>query len=132
LRSVKLSFLLAASALMMPSRRRSCMTLSRSFETSPAAFSIRSVQGIPTPYDIPVALAFFKLPLGAFTAVTGLLLLGANFVPGLSELDSQRQILAYALTFGYSQQLVSRLVDAHARSIVSRLPSFRQAEKPAQ
>lgn len=95
-----------------------------------AAFSIRGVQGIPTPYDIPVVLAFFKLPLGAFTAVTGLLLLGANFVPGLSALDSQRQILAYALTFGYAQQLVSRLVDAHARSIVSRLPSFRQAEKP--
>jgi hypothetical protein len=87
-----------------------------------AAFSIRGIQGIPTPYDIPVALAIFKLPLGAFTAVTGLLLLGGNFVPGLSELDSQRQILAYALTFGYAQQLVSRLVDERARTIVSRLP----------
>jgi hypothetical protein len=87
-----------------------------------AAFSIRGIQGIPTPYDVPVALAFFKLPLGAFTAVTGLLLLGGNFVPGLSELDSQRQILAYALVFGYAQQLVSRLVDDRARTIVSRLP----------
>jgi hypothetical protein len=87
-----------------------------------AAFSIRGIQGIPTPYDIPVALAFFKLPLGAFTAVTGLLLLGGNFVPGLSNLDNQRQILAYALAFGYAQQLVSRLIDERARSIVSRLP----------
>jgi hypothetical protein len=89
-----------------------------------AAFSIRGIQGIPTPYDIPVALAVFKLPLGAFTAVTGLLLLGGNFVPGLSELDSQRQILAYALAFGYAQQLVSRLIDDRARMIVSRLPAF--------
>jgi hypothetical protein len=95
-----------------------------------AAFSIRGIQGIPTPYDIPVALAFFKLPLGAFTAVTGLLLLGGNFVPGLSDLDSQRQILAYALAFGYAQQVVSRLVDDRARMIVSRLPSVAPAAEP--
>src|SRR4051812_18676023 len=94
-----------------------------------AAFSLRRIQGIPTPYDIPVALAFFKLPLGAFTAVTGLLLLGGAFVPGLSELDNQRQILAYALTFGYAQQLMSRLVDHHARLIVSRLPIARRAAR---
>jgi len=94
-----------------------------------AAFSIRGVQGIPTPYDIAVALAVFKLPLGAFTAVTGLLLLGGNFVPGLSELDSQRQILAYALTLGYAQQLVSRLIDTRARMIVSHLPT---AQRPAE
>ncbi|MEV6842370.1 hypothetical protein [Actinoplanes sp. NPDC051411] len=87
-----------------------------------AAFAIRGLHGIPTPYDIPVALAVFKLPLGAFTAVTGLLLLGGDFVPGFSALDSQRQILAYALTFGYAQQLVSRLIDNRARAIVSRLP----------
>ncbi|MFI5909817.1 hypothetical protein [Dactylosporangium sp. NPDC051541] len=87
-----------------------------------AAFSIRRVQAIPTPYDIPIALAFFKLPLGAFTAVTGLMLLGGEFVPGLSQLDTQRQILAYALGFGYAQQLMSRLLDEHAGKIVSRLP----------
>jgi hypothetical protein len=97
-----------------------------------AAFSIRTIQGIPTPYEVPAALAFFKLPLGAFTAVTGLLLLGAGFVPGFSELDSQRQILAYALAFGYAQQLVSRLIDERARAIVGRLPIAQPAlTKPA-
>jgi len=98
-----------------------------------AAFSIRNIQGIPTPYEVPVALAFFKLPLGAFTAVTGLLLLGAGFVPGFSELDSQRQILAYALAFGYAQQVVSRLIDERARTIVGRLPTAQPAPtKPAE
>jgi hypothetical protein len=63
-----------------------------------------------------------SMPLCAFTAVTGLLLLGGNFVPGLSELDNQRQILAYALAFGYAQQLISRLVDARARTIFNQLP----------
>lgn len=93
-----------------------------------AAFSIRGIQGFSTPYDVPVALAVFKLPLGAFTAVTGLLLLGGGFVPGLSELDTQRQILAYALTLGYAQQLASRLVDNQARSIVDKLPIAKPTE----
>jgi hypothetical protein len=97
-----------------------------------AAFSVRRLQGIPTPYDIPLALGVFKLPLGAFTAVTGLLLLGGNFVPGLSQLDSQRQILAYALVFGYAQQLVSRLIDQQARTIVSRLPMSAPPPDPRE
>jgi hypothetical protein len=50
-------------------------------------------------------------------------LLGGRFVPGLSELDSQRQILAYALVFGYAQQLLSRLIDNRAHTILNSLPS---------
>lgn len=49
-----------------------------------------------------------KVPAGALTAVAGILLLGGEFVPGLSELDSQRQILAYALVLGYAQQPATR------------------------
>jgi hypothetical protein len=53
-----------------------------------AAFSIRNVRGTSTPYDVPVALALLKPPLGALTAVTGILLVGGDFVPGLSVLDN--------------------------------------------
>ncbi|WP_250006575.1 hypothetical protein [Actinoplanes sp. M2I2] len=88
-----------------------------------AAFSIRKLKGTSTPYDVPVAVALLKPPLGALTAVTGMLLLGGDFVPGLSELDNQPQILAYALLFGYAQQLVSRLIDDQAHSVLSRLPA---------
>ena len=88
-----------------------------------AAFSIRNVRGTSTPYDVPVALALLKPPLGALTAVTSILLLGGDFVPGLSQLDSQRQILAYALVFGYAQQLVSRLIDDQGHTILNSLPS---------
>ena len=88
-----------------------------------AAFSIRNVQGTSTPYDVPIALALLKLPLGALTAVSCILLLGGRFVPGLSELDNQRQILAYALVFGYAQQLVSRLIDNQAHTVLNSLPS---------
>jgi hypothetical protein len=88
-----------------------------------AAFSIRNVRGTSTPYDVPIALALLKPPLGALTAVTSILLLGGDFVPGLSQLDSQRQILAYALVFGYAQQLVSRLIDDQGHTILNSLPS---------
>src|SRR5688572_19280248 len=47
LRSVKLSLTFAAKALMMPRRIRSCMTLSRSLETLPAAFSKLKARGSP-------------------------------------------------------------------------------------
>ena len=87
-----------------------------------AAFSIRKLKGTSTPYDVPIAVAMLKPPLGALTAVAGVLLLRGDFVPGLSELDNQAQILAYALVLGYAQQAVSRLIDDQAQSVLSRLP----------
>jgi hypothetical protein len=88
-----------------------------------AAFAIRNIRGTSTPYDIPIALAALKVPTGALTAVAGLLLLRGQFVPGLSALDSQEQILAYALVLGYAQQLFTRLVDRQAQSILDNVPS---------
>jgi hypothetical protein len=55
--------------------------------------------------------------------VAGILLLGGGFVPGLSELDSQRQILADALVLGYAQQIATRLIDNQAQSILNSVPS---------
>jgi hypothetical protein len=86
-----------------------------------AAFAVRHIRVSATPYDIPLGLALLKLPTGALTAVAGILLLGGGFVPGLSELDSQRQILAYALVFGYAQQLATQLIDKRARGLVDEL-----------
>jgi hypothetical protein len=83
-----------------------------------AAAAIRNVQGTSTPYSLPVALAVLKLPTGALTAMLGLLLARGNFVPGLSALDSSAQIIAWALVFGYAQQLLTRLVDNQAQSVL--------------
>lgn len=88
-----------------------------------ALLSIRTLRGTSVPYGIPVALALLKVPAGMLTAVAGILLFGGGFVPGLSNLDSQRQILAYALVFGYAQQLITRLVDDRAQSILNKIPS---------
>jgi hypothetical protein len=88
-----------------------------------SAVSVRNMVRSAAPYDVPLALALLKVPTGALTAVTGILLLGGGFVPGFSELDTQRQILAYALIFGYAQQLATRYLDNRATSLLAEVPS---------
>ncbi len=87
-----------------------------------AALSVRHLKGTSTPYDVPVALAFLKIPLGAFTAILALVAIQGKFVPGLSVLDSQGQILAYALVFGFAQQAFTRLIDRKAQDLLEGLP----------
>jgi len=88
-----------------------------------AAVSIRNLRGTSTPYDLPVVLALLKIPSGALTAIVAMIALHGDFVPGLSALDSQEQILAYALVFGYAQQLLTRLIDRQAQSVLNSVPS---------
>ena len=75
-------------------------------------------KGTSTPYNIPFSLAILKLPTGALTAVAGLMLMRADFVPGLSALDTSAQILGWALVFGIAQQLVTRLADSRADGLL--------------
>ena len=51
----------------------------------------------------------------------GLVLMAGGFVPGLSALDSSAQILAWALVFGFSQQLLTRLVDQRANTLLENV-----------
>jgi hypothetical protein len=88
-----------------------------------AALSIRNLRGTQTPYDIPIALAWLKVPVGALTAIGTLIAIRGAFVPGLSALDSQEQVLAYALIFGYAQQLLTGLIDRHALQVLASVPS---------
>ena len=81
-----------------------------------STITLRNVKGTSTPYGLSVALALLKLPLGALTAVLGLLLMSGGFVPGLSALDSSAQILAWALVFGFSQQLLHAARRSAARA----------------
>jgi len=93
-----------------------------------AAVSIRKVRGTSAPYNVGVALALLKFPAGAFTALAGLIAIGGELVPGFTALDTQPQILAYALLFGYAQQLLTGLIDKHALSLLSNVPG----KDPAQ
>jgi len=96
-----------------------------------AAGALRGIQGSSVPYGLPVALALLKLPLGAMTAVLGLLLMRGQFVPGLSNLDTPAQILAWALVFGYAQQLFTRMVDKQAHTVLNAVRGDTPNDPPA-
>lgn len=90
--------------------------------TLAGAVSISRLRGSSVPYDVPTALALLKAPFGAMTAIGALIAIRGDFVPGLSALDSQVQILAYALIFGYAQQLLTGLIDRQAQTVLDSLP----------
>ncbi|GIH77043.1 hypothetical protein [Planobispora longispora] len=93
-----------------------------------AALALKNLRGSSVPFGLPIALALLKLPMGALTALVGLVLMRGEFVPGLSALDSSAQILAWAVLFGYAQQLFTRFVDQRAQNV---LDSVRGAKSTA-
>jgi hypothetical protein len=60
-----------------------------------------------------------KFPVGALSAVAGILLIKGAFVPGLSDLDSSAQILGWSVVFGAAQHLVTHIVDQRAEEALS-------------
>ena len=88
-----------------------------------AAVSIRNIKGTSAPYNVAIALALLKFPAGALTALGALIAIRGELVPGLTSLDTQQQILAYALMFGYAQQLLTGLIDKRALNLLDRVPS---------
>jgi hypothetical protein len=63
------------------------------------------------------------VPAGALTALGALIAIRREFIHGLSALDAQEQILAYALVFGYAYQLLTGLIDRQAMGLLSSVPS---------
>jgi hypothetical protein len=94
------------------------------------SFSLRHMSGTSTRLGLPVALAVLKLPTGALTAFLGLLLMRGEFVPGLSNLDSSAQILAWAVVFGAAQQLVTGLIDKQADTVLNQIAGKAHQTSP--
>ncbi|MFD4501619.1 hypothetical protein [Streptomyces sp. NPDC058457] len=95
--------------------------------------SLRRIQGTSSPYMLPLSAALLKFPTGALTAFIGVLLIRGAFIPGLSDLDSSPQIMAWAVIFGAAQHLVTRFVDERARetlSDVGRPPADPEPDGP--
>jgi hypothetical protein len=57
------------------------------------------------------------------TAFLGMLLVRAQFIPGLSALDSSAQIIAWSVVLGYAQQLFRRAVDQQAQTLLAQTVS---------
>jgi hypothetical protein len=87
--------------------------------TVAATVALRRSRGTTDPYSLPAALAMLKVFTGALTAFLGLELVRAEFIPGLSALDSSAQIIAWAVVLGYAQQLFTRAIDQQAQNLLS-------------
>ncbi|MDO0915444.1 hypothetical protein QQM39_32890 [Streptomyces sp. DT2A-34] len=70
-------------------------------------------------FRLPLATAVLKFPVGALSAVAGIMLIKGAFVPGLSDLDSSAQILGWSVVFGAAQHLVTHIVDQRAEEALS-------------
>jgi hypothetical protein len=81
-----------------------------------------------TPYNVAVPLALSKLPAGAMTSVLGMVLLAGDFVPGFTAVDKQGQVLAYAILFGFAQQLFTQLLDRRAERLLANVPTKARSE----
>jgi hypothetical protein len=88
-----------------------------------AATGLRQMTAGHDPYSLQVTLAIVKLPIGAVTAFLGILLLRAQFVPGLTALDSSAQIIGWAVLLGYAQQLFTHFVDRKAATLLDQAAS---------
>lgn len=92
-----------------------------------AVLAVSKMQGTSTPYSVPLALAMLKLPFGALTAILGLVLIHGRFVPGLTDLYTSGQILAYAIVLGIAQHAVTGLVDRRGQELLAGIPGKRTA-----
>ena len=54
-----------------------------------------------------------------------------QFVPGLSALDTQGQIIAYSIVLGYAQQVFTRLIDSQAHAVLDKSPSSEPTLAPS-
>jgi hypothetical protein len=85
------------------------------------AVSLRKVRGSSTPYHVATSLLLLRLPVGALTAVLGIMLLSGKFFPGLTALDTPTQIIAWAMVFGVLQEVVTRMVDQQGRFLLDNV-----------
>lgn len=83
------------------------------------------------PYSSTAAQATVKLVLGALLAIVGVTLLRARWVPGVDDVDTGAEILAWALLFGYAQQVLTGLLDQRAEAALAP-PKPEEEPAPVQ
>ncbi|MDJ1132727.1 hypothetical protein [Streptomyces iconiensis] len=98
------------------------------------AGSLRKVRGNSSPYHVLINLLLLRLPVGALTALVGVVLLSGKFFPGLNALDTSSQIIAWATAFGVLQEAVTRTIDRQGQHLLENVkaPGREQPEAGVQ
>ncbi len=84
-----------------------------------SAFLLGKMHEAPSRYNVLAPQIVLKAVAGAATALVGLLLLVSDVVVAPpSGLDTTAGLIAYAALFGFSQQLLTQLVDRRAGDLI--------------
>ena len=82
------------------------------------AFGLTNAEALPSRYDPKAWQVLLKPVAGSATALGGVLLLQSNLLISPSGTRSESVLLAYALLFGFSQQLFTQFVDKQAGKLI--------------
>lgn len=95
-----------------------------------AVAAISTLAPLADEYQTPILQGLLKIPIGAFTAILGVLAIEGGLDAGAGVPTSQGGILFLAFVFGYSQQIVTRMVDARGSQIRAGLTGQRGGVNP--
>jgi hypothetical protein len=90
---------------------------------------LQKMGGSWNPYNLPFYQEMIKLPIGALTAVIGLLLVGTRWLPVVEAPDSWRAVVAYAVAFGVAQLALTRNIDQRAEKLLASEPDPDEAKQ---
>ncbi|MFF4503296.1 hypothetical protein [Streptomyces sp. NPDC001401] len=96
------------------------------------AARLQQMGGSWNPYGLPLFQELIKLPTGALTAVTGLVLVDTAALPVIQAPGSWRGVMAYAVVFGVAQLALTRSIDQRAEKLLAAEPApdeVKQLEK---
>lgn len=94
------------------------------------AAAMHKMRGSAVPYRVPMALLLLRVPVGALSALLGLVLIHGEFIPGLSALDSPAQISAWAVIFGIGQEALTRMLDKQGNILMDNVRGSTRAVDP--
>jgi hypothetical protein len=84
------------------------------------ALVTRNLRSSVTPAGLSISLSLLKLATGSLTALFGIIVIRAGLVPGIESLDARSEIIAWALVFGFSQQLFTGVIDRRTESVLEQ------------
>ncbi|TRO58518.1 hypothetical protein [Streptomyces sp. IB201691-2A2] len=90
---------------------------------------LQKMGGSWNPYNLPFYQELIKLPIGALTAVIGLLLVDTDWLPMIEPPESWSDVLACAVVFGVAQIALTRTIDQRAEKILAAEPDAEEAKQ---
>ena len=94
-----------------------------------AAPGIQRMAGSWNVYGLPMYQEIIKLPVGALTAVTGLMFVGTDWFPFLKMPENWRDVALYAVAFGVTQLAFTRSIDKRAAKLLAAEPDKEEARQ---